>query len=104
MFSLNKAFVLVAALFTAVNAQDFVAFSGNSCDGSPGLDVACDGTCFDFTGRHSFEVTSGSNVCVTMWEGPGCTNELFNFGSEAHGVCINVNTGTPVDSFSCVHC
>ncbi|KAJ7653650.1 hypothetical protein DFH06DRAFT_1330370 [Mycena polygramma] len=53
MFSLNKAFVLVAALFTTVNAQDFVAFSGNSCDGSPGLDVACDGTCFDFTGRHT---------------------------------------------------
>ncbi|KAF8132719.1 hypothetical protein K438DRAFT_1450160, partial [Mycena galopus ATCC 62051] len=52
-----KISVLVAVLFAAakVNAQDFAAFTGTACDGIVGLDVACDGTCFDFSGRHSFE-------------------------------------------------
>ena len=59
MLSINKISVLVAALFAAakVNAQDFSAFTGTTCDGSVGLDVACDGTCFDFTGRQSFQAS-----------------------------------------------
>ncbi|KAJ7661352.1 hypothetical protein DFH06DRAFT_904811, partial [Mycena polygramma] len=102
-------FVLVAVLLKATSAQDLIAFDGTACNGASGLDVPCDGTCFDFAGRHSFEasgkgqamtlaITSASRVCVTMWEGPSCTSEMFNFGSEGQGVCINVVTGTPVDS------
>ncbi|KAJ7829824.1 hypothetical protein B0H13DRAFT_1655465 [Mycena leptocephala] len=93
MLSLNKISVLVAVLLAAakVNAQDFAAFTGTACDGNVGLDVACDGTCFDFTGRHSFEASAG------------CTSQDFPFGREVHGACIDVQTGTPVKSFRCVH-
>ncbi|KAF8156485.1 hypothetical protein K438DRAFT_1621340 [Mycena galopus ATCC 62051] len=98
MFSLNKISILVAVLFAAakVNAQDFAAFPGTACDGIVGLDVACDGTCFDFTGRHSFEA-------ITMYEGTDCTGQDFPFGRESHGACIDVQTGTSVKSFRCVH-
>ncbi|KAF8156463.1 hypothetical protein K438DRAFT_1621452 [Mycena galopus ATCC 62051] len=108
MFSLNKTSILVK-----VNAQDFAAFTGTACDGIVGLDVACDGTCFDFTGRHSFEakliltlhlqITSQTDVSVTMYEGADCTGQDFPFGRESHGACIDVQTGTSVKSFKCVH-
>ncbi|KAJ7849937.1 hypothetical protein B0H13DRAFT_2360956 [Mycena leptocephala] len=39
-----------------VTAQSFLAFGGNDCNGNQGLVVACDGTCFDFTGEHCFEL------------------------------------------------
>ncbi|KAJ6557656.1 hypothetical protein B0H19DRAFT_1148298, partial [Mycena capillaripes] len=105
MLSLNKVSILVAVFFAAakVNAQDFAAFTGTACDGALGLDVVCDGTCFDFTGRHSFEITSQTDVCVTMYEGADCTIKDFPFGREVHGACIDVQTGTPIKSFSCVH-
>ena len=52
---------LLAAVLLAlqVHAQSLIAFSGDACDGGEGADVPCDGTCFDFTGRHSFEVSVG---------------------------------------------
>ncbi|KAJ6566452.1 hypothetical protein B0H19DRAFT_939977, partial [Mycena capillaripes] len=87
-----------------VDAQDFVAFTGNACTGGVGGDVVCDGTCFDFAGRHSFEITSATDVCVTLFESASCVGNDFPFGRESHGSCINVNTGTNIQSFSCVHC
>ncbi|KAJ6557729.1 hypothetical protein B0H19DRAFT_1148423, partial [Mycena capillaripes] len=75
-----------------VNAQDFAAFTGTACNGTVGLDVVCDGTCFGFTGRHSLEISAD------------CTIKDFPFGREVHGACIDVQTGTPINSFSCVHC
>ncbi|KAJ7757395.1 hypothetical protein DFH07DRAFT_919668 [Mycena maculata] len=93
---------LLAAVILAiqVNAQDFIAWSGNDCDGSEGLEVACDGTCFDFSNRHSFEVLNAEGF-VTLFEGADCTGESFDFGAETPGECINVNTGTNIQSFIC---
>ena len=34
----------------------FIAWSGDACDGDQGATAACDGSCGDFAGRHSFEV------------------------------------------------
>ncbi|KAF8156475.1 hypothetical protein K438DRAFT_1986736 [Mycena galopus ATCC 62051] len=84
MFSLNKISILVAVLFAAakVNAQDFAAFTGTACDGI---------------------ITSQTDVSVTMYEGVDCTGQDFPFGGESHGACIDVQTGTSVKSFRCVH-
>ena len=51
---------LLAAVVLAIqaNAQQIIAFSGDTCNGGQGGEVPCDGTCFDFTGRHSYEVSS----------------------------------------------
>ncbi|KAJ6558268.1 hypothetical protein B0H19DRAFT_946280, partial [Mycena capillaripes] len=50
---------LVAAALCAVQVTaDLVAWSGNACNGAEGVNIICDGTCFDFTGRHSFEVST----------------------------------------------
>jgi hypothetical protein len=51
---------LLAAVLLAiqVNAQQFTAWTGNTCTGSEGAIAACDGSCGDFSGRHSFEVSS----------------------------------------------
>jgi hypothetical protein len=64
MLSLNKVSILVSVLFTAVqvNAQDLVAFTGSTCNGDVSLDIACDDTCFDFTGRHSFEASKNEQI------------------------------------------
>ncbi|KAF8147466.1 hypothetical protein K438DRAFT_1626224 [Mycena galopus ATCC 62051] len=93
-FTLSILASVVLAL--QVTAQSFLAFNGNDCGGTQGLVVACDGTCFDFTGEHSFEAGD-----VTFFEGADCTGESFNFGAEAAGECINVNTGTNIQSFIC---
>ncbi|KAJ7503803.1 hypothetical protein B0H11DRAFT_2272359 [Mycena galericulata] len=98
-FTLSLLAAVVLAL--EVTAQDFQAFSGNDCDGTPGLVVACDGTCFDFTGEHSFVISNGNAADVVFFEGADCTGESFNFGPEVAGECINVNTGTEIQSFFC---
>ncbi|KAJ7581604.1 hypothetical protein C8J56DRAFT_793202 [Mycena floridula] len=97
-------FIFAAVLVALKVNGDLVAFSGDSCDGNEGNDAPCDGSCISFSGRHSFEVTASSNRCVTLFQNGGCTGESFNFGSEAPGECINVNTGTDIESFSCVPC
>ncbi|KAF8128068.1 hypothetical protein K438DRAFT_1645786 [Mycena galopus ATCC 62051] len=53
-------FSLLASVVLAlqVTAQFLLAFNDNDCGGTQGLVVACDGTCFDFTGEHSFEVST----------------------------------------------
>ncbi|KAJ7479380.1 hypothetical protein B0H11DRAFT_2423554 [Mycena galericulata] len=98
-FTLSLLTAVVLAL--KVTSQDFVAFSGNACNGNPGLVVDCDGTCFDFTGRHSFEILNSNAGDVVFFEGTDCTGESFNFGGEVVGECINVNTGTNIQSFVC---
>ncbi|KAJ7193257.1 hypothetical protein GGX14DRAFT_478894 [Mycena pura] len=97
----TTAISLLAALLTIqVNAQDIIAWSGDDCNGSEGLEVACDGTCFDFTGRHSYEVLGGSGT-VSLFVGSGCTGQEFTFGPDPSGECINVNTGTSISTFRC---
>jgi hypothetical protein len=55
--------IVAAVVFSAIKVNaDFIAWSGTNCDGSEGLNVPCDNTCFDFQGRHSFEVSSLSYV------------------------------------------
>ncbi|KAK7017152.1 hypothetical protein R3P38DRAFT_3320552 [Favolaschia claudopus] len=95
-------FTVIAAVVLALNAkaQDFIAWSGNACNGAEGLEVACDGTCFDFSGRHSFEVLNAFGT-VTLYSGRSCTGKTFYFGTETPGECINVNTGTNIQTFRC---
>ncbi|KAJ6483378.1 hypothetical protein C8R45DRAFT_1001204, partial [Mycena sanguinolenta] len=82
---------LAVVLAVQVNAQNIIAWSGSSCNGAEGLEVACDGTCFDFTGRHSYEVLGSS----------GTVELFFTFGPDPSGECINVNTGTSISTFRC---
>ncbi|KAJ6473773.1 hypothetical protein C8R45DRAFT_1011849 [Mycena sanguinolenta] len=91
---------LAVILAVQVNAQNIIAWSGSSCNGAEGLEVACDGTCFDFTGRHSYEVL-GSSGTVELFAGADCTGEQFTFGPDPSGECINVNTGTSISTFRC---
>ncbi|KAF7346635.1 hypothetical protein MSAN_01801000 [Mycena sanguinolenta] len=94
--------ITLAVLFAIqANAQSFVAWSGSACDGDEGDVVACDGTCFPFGGRHSYEVL-GTSATVALFVDGGCTGEQFTFGPDPPGECINVNTGTDIESFLCV--
>ncbi|KAJ7263128.1 hypothetical protein B0H12DRAFT_1012467 [Mycena haematopus] len=94
--------IIAAVVFATLTVKgDFVAFSGNDCDGDQGANVACDGSCHSFDGRHSFELFVTGSHCVTMFEDDGCVGETFQFGPETQGNCINVNTGTPIGSFIC---
>ena len=54
--SLTFAAISMAAYIVVPIAADFIAFSGTQCSGNEGANVACDGTCFPFTGRESFKV------------------------------------------------
>ncbi|KAF7358590.1 hypothetical protein MSAN_01197500 [Mycena sanguinolenta] len=92
--------LLAVLLAIQVNGQSLIAFSGDTCNGGEGGDVACDGTCFDFTGRHSYEVL-GSSATVELFEGSDCTGQEFTFGPDSPGECINVNTGTTITTFRC---
>ncbi|KAJ7826257.1 hypothetical protein B0H13DRAFT_1657604 [Mycena leptocephala] len=109
---------LLAAVVLAIqaNAQQIIAFSGDTCNGGQGGEVPCDGTCFDFTGRHSYEVSSADflnqgNADVdyrflvprhlSPSSGSDCTGQEFPFGPDPAGQCINVNTGTAISTFSC---
>ncbi|KAJ6470953.1 hypothetical protein C8R45DRAFT_1014967 [Mycena sanguinolenta] len=94
--------LIAAVLFAATVVKgDFVAFSGETCDGDEGNNVPCDGSCHSFDGRHSFEVVADGTHCVAMFEDDGCVGQIFEFGVEPEGECINVNTGTPIGSFTC---
>ncbi|KAK7039848.1 hypothetical protein R3P38DRAFT_2515114 [Favolaschia claudopus] len=99
-FTFTSAFVAAIALALHANAQSIIGFSGDSCNGSQGDSVACNGACIDFSGRHSFEVF-GSAANVVLFAGGGCSGESFNFGTEQPNNCINVNTGTAINSFQC---
>ncbi|KAJ7912463.1 hypothetical protein B0H13DRAFT_1613554, partial [Mycena leptocephala] len=84
------------------NAQQIIAFSGDTCNGGQGGEVPCDGTCFDFTGRHSYEIIDfSSTATVSLFSGSDCTGQEFPFGPDPAGQCINVNTGTAISTFSC---
>ncbi|KAJ6470956.1 hypothetical protein C8R45DRAFT_836621 [Mycena sanguinolenta] len=94
---------LIAAVLVSAMAVkgDIIAWSGDACNGDEGNNVPCDGSCRSFDGRHSFEVVTGGTHCVTLFEDDGCVGQTFQFGVEAEGQCINVNTGTPIGSFTC---
>ncbi|KAJ3909230.1 hypothetical protein F5879DRAFT_892831 [Lentinula edodes] len=95
---------ILAAISYSKVFGDFIAWSGNACDGDEGLNVPCDNGCDGFEGRHSFEVGQDPNFgthCVTFYEDEGCGGEHFFFSGEGNSECINVNTGTSIGSFSC---
>ncbi|KAJ7824933.1 hypothetical protein B0H13DRAFT_1658232 [Mycena leptocephala] len=90
----------VVVLAIQASAQQIKAFSGDSCNGGEGGEFPCDGTCFDFTGRHSYEIF-GSTATVSLFSGDDCTGKEFTFSPDFAGQCINVNTGTAISTFSC---
>jgi hypothetical protein len=45
------------SFYAMVVLADISAFSGTACDGDVGADVACDGSCHSFSGRHSFKAS-----------------------------------------------
>ncbi|KAF9073075.1 hypothetical protein BDP27DRAFT_1417534 [Rhodocollybia butyracea] len=99
--------VLLAVLhmITSSAAQGFMAWSGDACDGDAGDAVDCINDCGSFSGRHSFKVTDplGRNICTTFFVDAGCTGATFDF-SDPPGLCVNVNTGTDIESFICGLC
>ncbi|KAF9062853.1 hypothetical protein BDP27DRAFT_1233022 [Rhodocollybia butyracea] len=105
---ISAATTLLAVLYMITNsaAQNLVAWSGNACDGDEGDSVPCDGSCHQFGGRHSYEasIVSSGTFCATLFEDTGCTGEAFFFNASPEGECINVNTGTDIESFSCSSC
>ncbi|KAJ7194246.1 hypothetical protein GGX14DRAFT_378236 [Mycena pura] len=101
MFFTTSSSLLAVLLAIQVNAQSLIAWSGNACDGSEGADVVCNGTCIDFAGRHSYEVL-GSSATVSFFVNSGCTGQKFTFGPDPPGECVNVNTGTSINSFTCI--
>ncbi|KAJ6600802.1 hypothetical protein B0H10DRAFT_1824402, partial [Mycena sp. CBHHK59/15] len=76
---------------------DVVAWSGNTCNGAEGGDVACDGTFWDFTNRHLIE----RGACVSVFEDKSCEERVGTYQNQGGGSCVNVNTGTTVQSFKC---
>ncbi|EJD47119.1 hypothetical protein AURDEDRAFT_113473, partial [Auricularia subglabra TFB-10046 SS5] len=93
----------LAALFAAVPAKAFTAWSGDACNGARGNDVACNGACIDFSGRHSFVANSAGQSgthCVAFYVDGGCNGQRFNFTGQG-AQCTNVNTGTAINSFRC---
>ncbi|KAK7014421.1 hypothetical protein R3P38DRAFT_2638782 [Favolaschia claudopus] len=101
LFNLATNFIAAALVVAGIVHGDIIAWSGDSCNGAEGGNVACDATCIGFEGRHSFEVVSGGSHCVTMFVGQNCDGQAFAFGPETAGNCINVNTGTPIQTFRC---
>ncbi|KAJ4472226.1 hypothetical protein J3R30DRAFT_3685686 [Lentinula aciculospora] len=100
--SVSTVFAAIMLISSSTNvAADIIAWSGVDCDGDEGANVACDGSCHSFEGRHSFEVVASGTHCVTFFEGDGCTGEPFLFSGEGGSECIHVDTGTPIGSFSC---
>ncbi|EJD44465.1 hypothetical protein AURDEDRAFT_166556 [Auricularia subglabra TFB-10046 SS5] len=94
--------VSVATLVAAVPAYAVIAWSGDNCNGAQGADVPCDGSCHDFSGRHSFRAGLGGGACVTMWTSGNCQGQRFNFSNQGNQ-CTNVNTGTDIRSFYCYY-
>ncbi|EJD45115.1 hypothetical protein AURDEDRAFT_165656 [Auricularia subglabra TFB-10046 SS5] len=91
--------LLTLLAVTPTNA--FIAWSGDARDGAQGDNLPCDGTCFAFSGRHSFRVgTPGVAHCVAFYVNSGCVGQRFNFTNQ-NGQCTNVNTGTGINSFRC---
>ncbi|KAJ7870804.1 hypothetical protein B0H14DRAFT_2725422 [Mycena olivaceomarginata] len=88
-----------------VNA-DIITYTGDECaeTGTIDLDFPCDGICRSFSGRRSFRIDAPGNHCVTIFEDATCKNPVTAFGNPpaAEGICIEVSTGTPQQSFTCV--
>ncbi|KAF8187126.1 hypothetical protein BJ912DRAFT_970167 [Pholiota molesta] len=99
--------LLLAATFAfSAHADTIVAFDGSFCNDSVGDTVQCDSSCHLFAGRHSLMIGSvdGSNShCVTYFENNNCAFVEGEGGTDTFGpgVCQNVFTGGPVNSFMC---
>ncbi|KAJ7306926.1 hypothetical protein DFH08DRAFT_512989 [Mycena albidolilacea] len=88
-----------------VNA-DIITYTGDECaeTGTIDFDFPCDGICRSFADRRSFRIDAPGNHCVTIFEDTVCRNPVTAFGNPpaAEGICIEVSTGTPQQSFTCV--
>lgn len=64
---------LVLTLLPQAAHAGITAFSGSTCNGAAGLNVPCDGSCHQFSDRHSFRVralyvASPRDPCFqTLW-------------------------------------
>ncbi|KAJ6600782.1 hypothetical protein B0H10DRAFT_1678356, partial [Mycena sp. CBHHK59/15] len=80
-------------------------WSGNTCNAAEGADVACNGAGIGYQGRHSIEVTRTTVVsglhCLSLFEDANCNSEVGIILNQGGGSCVNVNTGTAVNSFRC---
>ncbi|KAF7333233.1 hypothetical protein MSAN_02430700 [Mycena sanguinolenta] len=88
-----------------VNA-DIITYAADECaeTGLPDFEFPCDGGCYSFANRRSFRIDEPGNHCVTIFEDVMCKNSVTAFGNPpaADGICIEVSTGTPQLSFTCV--
>ncbi|KAJ7124091.1 hypothetical protein C8R43DRAFT_958775 [Mycena crocata] len=99
IISIAVCFPILAQLLPA--AADIIAWSGSSCDGGQGGDVACDGGCIGFQDRHSFRVVESGSHCVSVFEDGNCNHLVgvyLNQGGISGSNCVNVNTGTAIPS------
>ncbi|PPQ93815.1 hypothetical protein CVT25_013524 [Psilocybe cyanescens] len=95
---------LAATLAFSARADTIAAYNGTDCTGSVGNSVQCDGSCHDFTDRHSLKTSTGGIHCVTYFQSPGCVGtpgQDLNTNIINSGQCQHVNTGGPVKSFKC---
>ncbi|KAJ6507005.1 hypothetical protein C8R45DRAFT_1176612 [Mycena sanguinolenta] len=92
-------FVLISLRVMA--RADTIAWSGSHCDGGEGADVACNGRCINFYGRHSFSVPASGKHCVSVFEDASCNHETAVYLNQGGGSCQNVNTGGTVLGFKC---
>ncbi|KDR70651.1 hypothetical protein GALMADRAFT_229967 [Galerina marginata CBS 339.88] len=95
--------ILAVAFALSAQADTIVAFSGSQCDGAVGNTVQCDGSCHQFSGRHSLRISGGSTHCVTYFTNNNCGFAEGQGGTNIFGpgTCQNVNTGGNVGSFLC---
>lgn len=131
MLAYTHVLILAALLFVSYAKGDIIANSGNTCNEDTGADVACDGSCHSFANRHSFEVQSpmlntrgtqslkikvhsesafASTIhkvstndlhCVTAFLNADCDTLVAVYQNQGNDNCVNVNTGTNVQSFRC---
>ncbi|KAF9062569.1 hypothetical protein BDP27DRAFT_1271547 [Rhodocollybia butyracea] len=92
-------------IITRCAAQlEFTSWDGNACDGDQMPTLPCNGGCNSFSGEHSYEISLPGQACITFFEEANCLGESFLFSDTAVNGCINVNTGTDVESYICSAC
>ncbi|KAJ6525783.1 hypothetical protein DFH09DRAFT_936487 [Mycena vulgaris] len=83
---------------------DIITYAVDECHGEASVDFPCDGICRSFANRRSFKVDVPGDHYVTIFEDAVCKSPVAAFGNPpaADGICIEVSTGTPQQSFTCV--
>ncbi|KAJ7246445.1 hypothetical protein C8J57DRAFT_1081507 [Mycena rebaudengoi] len=83
---------------------DIITYTGDECAGKASVDFPCDGICRSFANQRSFKIDVPGNHCVKIFQDAVCKTPVTAFGNPpaANGICIEVSTGTPQLSYSCV--